>query len=255
MPGPGSRSSMSAPQRMQRMWIRLVHRPDLISRKDVLRTAPDYDRPVIPAIVLAAGRSSRMGRAKATLPLGDGDTFLTRIVRTFRDAGIDDVIVVVGHEADAIASELRAERARGALRRQPRIRSRPAFVASRGTRRDRSSGRCRRARHARRRAARRRRRRCARWSSATAPRARRSCGRRRASATGIRCSSIGRFSTRCAAGDPTPGRSRSCARTPPSAGDLVVDDEGAFIDIDTEEDYRNWITSRSTGASDRRSSE
>jgi molybdenum cofactor cytidylyltransferase len=59
---------------------------------------------VIPAIVLAAGRSSRMGRAKATLPLDDGDTFLTRIVRTFRDAGVDDVIVVVGHEADAIAT-------------------------------------------------------------------------------------------------------------------------------------------------------
>jgi molybdenum cofactor cytidylyltransferase len=58
---------------------------------------------VIPAIVLAAGRSSRMGRAKATLPAGGGDTFLTRIVRTFRDAGVDDVIVVVGHEADAIA--------------------------------------------------------------------------------------------------------------------------------------------------------
>jgi molybdenum cofactor cytidylyltransferase len=59
---------------------------------------------VIPAIVLAAGRSSRMGRAKAALPLGDGDTFLTRIVRTFLDAGVDDVIVVVGHDRDAIAA-------------------------------------------------------------------------------------------------------------------------------------------------------
>src|SRR5204863_8388214 len=59
---------------------------------------------VIPAIVLAAGRSSRMGRAKATLPLDAGDTFLTRIVRTFLDAGVDDVVVVVGHDADAIAA-------------------------------------------------------------------------------------------------------------------------------------------------------
>jgi molybdenum cofactor cytidylyltransferase len=59
---------------------------------------------VIPAIVLAAGRSSRMGRAKATLPAGDGHTFLTRIIRTLLDAGVDDVIVVVGHEADLIAS-------------------------------------------------------------------------------------------------------------------------------------------------------
>jgi molybdenum cofactor cytidylyltransferase len=59
---------------------------------------------VIPAIVLAAGRSSRMGRPKATLPVSDGHTFLTRIVRTFLDSGVDDVIVVVGHDADAIAA-------------------------------------------------------------------------------------------------------------------------------------------------------
>jgi molybdenum cofactor cytidylyltransferase len=56
---------------------------------------------MIPALVLAAGRSSRMGRAKATLPL-DGGTFLTRIVRTFLSAGVDDVVVVVGHEANAV---------------------------------------------------------------------------------------------------------------------------------------------------------
>ena len=62
-----------------------------------------YDRPVIPAVVLAAGLSSRMGRAKATLPIGD-DTFLTRVVRTFLDAGVDDVVVVVGHEAEAVVS-------------------------------------------------------------------------------------------------------------------------------------------------------
>ena len=44
-----------------------------------------------------------MGRAKAMLPLG-GETFLTRIVRTFLDAGVDDVVVVLGHEADAIVA-------------------------------------------------------------------------------------------------------------------------------------------------------
>lgn len=57
---------------------------------------------MIPALVLAAGRSSRMGAAKATLPLGS-ETFLSRIVRTFRDAGVDDVVVVLGHEAERIA--------------------------------------------------------------------------------------------------------------------------------------------------------
>ena len=63
---------------------------------------------MIPAVVLAAGRSSRMGRAKATLPLDAGDTFLTRIVRTFLEAGVDDVVVVLGHEADAIVSSFSA---------------------------------------------------------------------------------------------------------------------------------------------------
>jgi molybdenum cofactor cytidylyltransferase len=60
---------------------------------------------MIPAIVLAAGRSSRMGRAKALLPLAGDDSFLTRIVRTFLDARVDDVVVVVGHDADTIVSE------------------------------------------------------------------------------------------------------------------------------------------------------
>src|SRR5690242_7230596 len=54
----------------------------------------NHDRVMIPAIVLAAGRSSRMGRPKASLPIG-ADTFLSRIVRTFLDAGVGDVVVVV----------------------------------------------------------------------------------------------------------------------------------------------------------------
>jgi molybdenum cofactor cytidylyltransferase len=65
---------------------------------------------VIPAIVLAAGKSSRMGRLKANLPVASGssetgenkDTFLTHVVRTLLDAGIDDVVIVVGHEMEAV---------------------------------------------------------------------------------------------------------------------------------------------------------
>ncbi len=59
---------------------------------------------MIPAIVLAGGKSSRMGRPKATLPLDGGDTFLSRIVRTFMAAGVEDVVVVVGHDAGRIVS-------------------------------------------------------------------------------------------------------------------------------------------------------
>lgn len=62
-------------------------------------------RAVIPGIILAAGRSTRMGRPKALLPIG-GDTFLTRIAATLRAAAIDDVVVVLGHDAQAIAASL-----------------------------------------------------------------------------------------------------------------------------------------------------
>jgi molybdenum cofactor cytidylyltransferase len=58
---------------------------------------------MIPAIVLAAGRSTRMGRPKAALKLDARDTFLTRIVRTFLDAGVDDVVIVLGHDAEIVA--------------------------------------------------------------------------------------------------------------------------------------------------------
>ncbi len=64
---------------------------------------------MIPAIVLAAGKSTRMGRAKALLPLGSGEaaeTFLTHLLATFRAAEIDDVVVVVGHEAAAVVELL-----------------------------------------------------------------------------------------------------------------------------------------------------
>ena len=75
---------------------------------------------MIPALVLAAGRSSRMGRPKATLPIsGEGDTFLTRIVRTLLDANLDDVVIVLGHEAANIADSFAATglRARAVLNR------------------------------------------------------------------------------------------------------------------------------------------
>jgi molybdenum cofactor cytidylyltransferase len=67
-----------------------------------------YDLRVVPAMVLAAGKSTRMGRTKALLPVGDNDTFLTRIIRSFRTAGVEDVVVVLGHDADAIISALDA---------------------------------------------------------------------------------------------------------------------------------------------------
>jgi CTP:molybdopterin cytidylyltransferase MocA len=58
---------------------------------------------MIPAIVLAAGGSTRMGQPKALLTIGaGGQTFLNRILRTLDAAGIDEVIVVLGSEAGLV---------------------------------------------------------------------------------------------------------------------------------------------------------
>src|SRR5436190_9236671 len=58
---------------------------------------------VIPGIVLAGGKSSRMGRPKALLPIGSsGETFFDRVTRTLIEGGVQDVVVVVGADADVI---------------------------------------------------------------------------------------------------------------------------------------------------------
>ncbi len=56
-------------------------------------------------IVLAAGRSRRMGENKLLVKLG-GETVLRRAVRTARAAGLDPVCVVVGEEPERLLGEL-----------------------------------------------------------------------------------------------------------------------------------------------------
>jgi len=56
----------------------------------------------ISAIILAAGLSSRMGRPKPLLPLGDGTTILERNISLFQDRGIVGVWVVIGHRREAV---------------------------------------------------------------------------------------------------------------------------------------------------------
>ena len=48
------------------------------------------------------------GRPKGLLPFDDVDVFVTRIVRTFNEAGLHDVVVVVGHEAAAVRARVEA---------------------------------------------------------------------------------------------------------------------------------------------------
>jgi CTP:molybdopterin cytidylyltransferase MocA len=62
---------------------------------------------VISAIVLAAGESSRMGQLKQLLPWG-GTTLLDWQVREARAAGVDDIVIVLGHEVETIRASLAA---------------------------------------------------------------------------------------------------------------------------------------------------
>jgi CTP:molybdopterin cytidylyltransferase MocA len=57
--------------------------------------AEDRGRAVIAAVVPAAGYSSRMGRPKLSLPLGDR-TILEHVVAALKSGGIDHVVVVIG---------------------------------------------------------------------------------------------------------------------------------------------------------------
>ena len=59
----------------------------------------------IAGVLLAAGMSSRMGQNKLFLSLG-GRTVLERAVATALEAGLDPLVVVVGHEADRVRAAL-----------------------------------------------------------------------------------------------------------------------------------------------------
>ena len=59
----------------------------------------------VAGVLLAAGTSSRMGRNKLFLPL-NGTSVLRRAVATAVDAGLDPVLVVLGHESERALAEL-----------------------------------------------------------------------------------------------------------------------------------------------------
>jgi molybdenum cofactor cytidylyltransferase len=70
---------------------------------------------MISGIVLAAGASTRMGQAKAALPLGKtGETVVARVVKTVLDGGVPSLVVVAGAHIDAVlaAMPVREPRAR-----------------------------------------------------------------------------------------------------------------------------------------------
>lgn len=196
---------------------------------------------MIPVIVLAAGKSSRMGRPKALLPLPGGGTFLTRIVGTFLDAGVDDVIVVVGHQAEAIVeafavSRLAARFVKNEAYEQGQLTSlvaglqvvdRPGVRAALVTLVD-----------------------VPLVSSATV---RRVLGcYRQTGALVVRPTSDGRHGhpllldralfDAVRRADPAEGAKPIVRAHASAAGDIEIADEGAFTDVDTPSDYENLVT-------------
>lgn len=66
----------------------------------------------VSGLVLAAGTSSRLGKqAKQLLPWQD-TTMLGWVVRRVEESRLDEVVVVVGHEAEAIRRNVALQRAR-----------------------------------------------------------------------------------------------------------------------------------------------
>ena len=59
----------------------------------------------VAGVILAAGRSSRMGRNKLLLELG-GETVVGRAVRRAAAAGLDPVVVVTGHDREGVERAL-----------------------------------------------------------------------------------------------------------------------------------------------------
>lgn len=65
---------------------------------------------MLSAVILAAGDSTRMGSPKAALLTPDGVSFITRIVRTLREASVDDLVIVTGRHHDAVIDALTRDR-------------------------------------------------------------------------------------------------------------------------------------------------
>jgi len=72
----------------------------------------------ISAILLAAGRSRRMGAFKPLLPFGDS-TVIECCIRNLRAAGVAEIVVVVGHRAEDIQEHVKATNVSFAVNSDP----------------------------------------------------------------------------------------------------------------------------------------
>jgi molybdenum cofactor cytidylyltransferase len=72
----------------------------------------------VAALLLAAGRSRRMGAFKPLLPFGDG-TVIESCINNLRAADVDEIIVVVGHRAEEVRQQLKGVDVRFAVNPDP----------------------------------------------------------------------------------------------------------------------------------------
>jgi molybdenum cofactor cytidylyltransferase len=77
----------------------------------------------VPALVLAAGRSTRMGVPKHVLPWGEGETIIGRVVNELQAAGVAEIIVVTGGARESVEAVLASARAQTAWPREVGLRS------------------------------------------------------------------------------------------------------------------------------------
>lgn len=72
----------------------------------------------VTAILLAAGRSTRMGAFKPLLPFGN-KTVIEQCVDYLREGGVDTIVVVLGHRANEVREKLAARNLTFALNPDP----------------------------------------------------------------------------------------------------------------------------------------
>ena len=72
----------------------------------------------VAAILLAAGRSRRMGAFKPLLPFGK-QTVIRSCIAQLRAAGIEEIVVVAGHRADELRADLLTENVTFAINPDP----------------------------------------------------------------------------------------------------------------------------------------
>ena len=70
-----------------------------------MRPETGVARRAVAGVILAAGSSTRMGANKLLIPI-DGEALVARAVRRAMSAGLDPVVVVLGHEADRVRRAL-----------------------------------------------------------------------------------------------------------------------------------------------------